>query len=87
MPIGEILDEYEALRAATAAVATRFRAVFDRHLWQPFVDAGQPADRVATLPADAATLATLAQSVVATELSDRFDAFVAGYVERAGLAE
>jgi len=83
VPVAEILDEYEALRAAVGEIADRFRAVFERHLWDPFVDRGMPTDEIPSLTADVGQLTELATSVVTTELHDRFAAFAAEYLAHA----
>lgn len=83
VPVSEILDEYQALGAAVAEIANRFRAVFERHLWEPFVERGMPADEIPALSADVGQLTELATSVVTTELHDRFAAFATEYLERA----
>jgi DNA-binding transcriptional MerR regulator len=83
VPVGEILDEYEALRDAVAAIAERFRVVFERHVWADFVDAGMPAERVPALTNDVEQLAALATAVLDVELRERFAALAASYVEQA----
>jgi DNA-binding transcriptional MerR regulator len=83
VPVAEILDEYEALQNAVAVIAGRLRGVFERHLWEPFVADGLPAERVSAITADVAQLTTLATTVVTIELQDRFAAFAAEYLEQA----
>lgn len=83
IPVTEILDEYEALQAAVAEVAERFRAVFERHLWDPFVARGMPTEEISELAADVGQLTELATSVVTTELHERFAAFASEYISRA----
>ena len=83
VPVSEILDEYEALRSAVGGIADRFRSVFERHLWEPFVDRGMPADEIPSLSSDVGQLTELATSVVKTELHDHFASFAAEYVARA----
>lgn len=83
VPVSEILDEYDALRSAVGGIADRFRAVFERHLWEPFVERGMPADEIPSLTSDVGQLTELATSVVTTELQDRFASFAADYVARA----
>jgi DNA-binding transcriptional MerR regulator len=72
IPVGEILDEYEALQGTVDAMVERFQAVFERHVWASFTDAGRPADRVPTLVADVEQLADVAVAVVGTALRLRF---------------
>ena len=83
VPVSEILDEYEALSLAVGEISDRFRAVFERHLWSPFVDRGMPTDEIPSLTADVSQLTELATSVVTTELHDRFATFAAEYLARA----
>jgi hypothetical protein len=83
VPVAEVLDEYQALRDAVAQIAERFRVVFERRVWAPFVDAGMPADRVPALTDDVEKLSVLASAVVDVELKERFAALAAEYVDRA----
>lgn len=83
VPVGDVLDEYEAMREAVAGIAERFRSVFEERLWAPFVDQGMPADLVPALTTDVGQLAELATSVVTTELHDRFAEFAADFMARA----
>lgn len=82
VPVGEILDEYEALQAAVAGIADRFRAVFERHVWSRFVADGMPPEGVPDVVDDVAQLSDLATAVVTVELHERFAAFAAEYLER-----
>lgn len=83
VPVTEILDEYDALRSAVEAIAERFRAVFERHIWQPFEADGMPPDQVPGLTNDVTQLTELATTVVVTELQERFAAFAADYLDSA----
>lgn len=44
VPTEAVIDTAAAIRAATDGLAERFVALFRDHVWQPFVDAGMPAD-------------------------------------------
>jgi len=44
VPLEAVLDAAAEIRAATDRLAERFVALFTDHVWQPFVDAGMPAD-------------------------------------------
>lgn len=68
IPIGEVIDEYERLQEATAAVANRFTGLFERHLWAPFVASGLPAGEVRQLTDVLQRLSTLAEAVVSVTL-------------------
>lgn len=87
VPLPEILDEYEALQAAVVEIADRFRAVFERHLWGPFVEKGMPSGEVSSLTADVGQLTEMATSIVTTELHARFASFASDYVARAANVE
>ncbi|MGH9266084.1 MAG: MerR family transcriptional regulator [Acidimicrobiales bacterium] len=47
IPLAAILDEYERLVADADVIATRFVALFEAHVWEPFVAAGLPPERLA----------------------------------------
>ena len=68
LPIDDVLDQYEVLREQTDVIAAQFTALFRRHLWQSFADAGLPAHRVGEITASLSTLGPLAQAVVDTTL-------------------
>jgi hypothetical protein len=70
IPVGEALDELQALQAAADSIAERFTAVFERNMWQPFVAAGLPASQVRPLTESLQRLSTLAESVVDAALRD-----------------
>ena len=40
IPVSDILDEHEALILSVNGIAERFRQVFQRHFWEPFVERG-----------------------------------------------
>jgi DNA-binding transcriptional MerR regulator len=83
IPVTEILDEYEALLTTVDAVAERFRAVFERNVWAPFVADGRQADAVPALVGDVEQLADVAVTVVGTALRARFAALAARYLAEA----
>lgn len=68
VPLDDVLDEYEHLRAVAGDLADRFASLFAQHLWQPFVDAGLPAAQVPALTAELARLGPLAEQIVTTTL-------------------
>lgn len=82
IPIPEILDEYEALQAMVGEIADRFKAVFERHLWEPFVQRGMLADEIPALTTNVSQLTELATSVVTAELHARFATFATDYLSR-----
>lgn len=46
IPLAATQDEFAALRADMERVAARFVELFERYVWQPFVEAGMPAERL-----------------------------------------
>jgi DNA-binding transcriptional MerR regulator len=70
IPAEVVLDEYERLTGTTGGIAGRFTALFEEHLWRPFVDAGMPPDDVPRLTAALEQLAPLAEAVVTLTLRD-----------------
>ena len=83
IPVSEILDEHEALTISVNGIAERFREVFQRHFWEPFVTKGMPAEEMPSLTAAVSQLTELATSVVTAELHERFAAFAEQYLARA----
>ena len=51
VPLAAVLDEYERLVVDADRIARRFVALFETNVWEPFVDAGMPAERVAEVTA------------------------------------
>lgn len=68
IPLEDVLDEAVRLEVDMTAVAERFAALFDRHLWRPFAEAGMPAERLPEVTAALGRLAPLADAVVSTTL-------------------
>ena len=64
-------------------IAERFSAVFQRHVWEPFVSKGVPAEEMSSLSAAVNQLTELATSVVTAEPHERFVAFAEEYLARA----
>ena len=83
IPVSEILDEHEALTISVNGIAERFREVFQRHFWEPFVSKGMPAEEMPFLTTAVSQLTELATSVVTAELHERFAAFAEQYLARA----
>jgi hypothetical protein len=46
IPLAATQDEFAALRADMERVAARFVELFERYVWQPFVAAGMPSERL-----------------------------------------
>jgi len=70
IPVKEMMDELEALQDMAGTIAGRFTAVFERHMWEPFVTAGLPADQVRPLTESLQRLSTLAEAVTDAVLRD-----------------
>ncbi len=51
VPLAAVLDEYERLVADADRIAGRFVALFESNVWEPFVAAGMPAERLAEVTA------------------------------------
>ena len=86
IPAGEVLDEYDHLRAATAAIADRFVDLFDRHVLEPVAAEGFAADGVAEVTATFERLRELASAIVdevlRAALAERASARLAEEAER-----
>lgn len=77
----EILDEYEALRGHAEEVADRFTDLFRRHVWEPFVADGLPAEGLARVTTSLEELGPLAERVVLMALRQALQAGVERFVE------
>ncbi len=64
VPLEATLQELAALRADLDRIAARLVGLFDRWVWQPFLDAGLPADRLADVTEHLRRLRPLAGVVV-----------------------
>jgi DNA-binding transcriptional MerR regulator len=89
VPPEVILDQYEALRGDAERIARRFTEVFRTHLWEPFVEAGMPAERITEMIAALEKLGPLAEGVVVMSLrhalQDLAERFVGAEAERLGV--
>ena len=83
IPVSEILDEHEAFMVSVNGIADRFREVFQRHFWEPFVRKGMPAEEMSSLTMAVTQLTELATSVVSAELHERLAAYAEQYLARA----
>lgn len=70
VPMGEMLDELEALREIELTIADRFIALFERDLWKPFVAEGLPADQVEPLADSLERITAVASKAVDAVLRD-----------------
>ena len=89
VPPDVILDQYEALRDDAARIAGRFTDVFRTHLWEPFVEAGMPAERITELVNALEELGSLAERVVVMALrhalQDLAESFIRAEADRLGV--
>lgn len=51
VPLAAVLDEYERVVADADRIAGRFVELFEANVWEPFVAAGMPPERLATVTA------------------------------------
>lgn len=72
VPVEVILDEYEQLTTSVDTITERFAAVFETHVWRPFVDRGASPDELPELTSTARQLADLATHTVVQLLRVRF---------------
>jgi len=70
IPVKEVMDELDVLQNMADSIAGRFTAVFERHMWAPFVAAGLPADQIRPLTDALQRLSVLAEDVVSAVLRD-----------------
>jgi DNA-binding transcriptional MerR regulator len=88
VPVGEVLDEYEHLRAVSDDLAGRFAGLFERNLWNPFVASGMPADELDPLTHALGQLGPLAEQVVLASLrraiADQAQQFLADQAKELG---
>ena len=73
VPLAVTQDEVAALRADLERIATRFVDLFDRYVWQPFAEAGMPAERLPEVTAALQRLRPLAGTVVNAVLAQAME--------------
>lgn len=81
VPSEVILDQYEALRDDAERISARFTAVFRTHMWEPFLGAGMPAERIASMVEALEQLGPLAEDVVVTSLRHSLQEFAEAFIE------
>ncbi len=69
VPLAAAQEELAALRADVERIAARFVELFERFVWQPFVDAGMPPDQLASVTEALARMRPLAASSVQASLA------------------
>jgi hypothetical protein len=73
VPLAAVLDMAEQIATHTAQIADAYVALFEAHIWQPWVDAGMPGDAFADLLGRLAQLRTLGVETVAAAMRDAID--------------
>lgn len=73
VPLAAALDELELLAEDADRVASRFVALFDQHVWEPFQAAGLPADALAEVTAALERMRPLAARAVADAIRTAMD--------------
>ncbi len=81
VPAEQVLDEYEHLLGVTHELAERFAGVFERNLWQPFVEAGMPPPQLIPLTDGLARLSPLAEAIVVATLRQALSAVAARFLD------
>lgn len=91
IPVSRALEEFQALRADTAAIARRFVDLFEQFVWSPFVQAGMPAGGLAELTRSLRHLRPLASEAISAAfgaaMEEAVNAAAAGHVLELGANE
>jgi len=69
-PLSEVLEEAATLQLEMTQVAERFAAMFERHVWRPFAEAGKPGDDLSRVTHVLEQLGPLADRVVRATLRE-----------------
>ncbi|MBW3615794.1 MAG: MerR family transcriptional regulator [Actinobacteria bacterium] len=69
VPLAAAQEELAALRADMERIAVRFVQLFERFVWQPFVDAGMPPEQLGTVTEALARMRPLAATSVQATLA------------------
>lgn len=77
VPLRATQDELAALRQDMARIAARFVQMFERWVWQPFVDEGMPSDRVPEITTALRRMRPVAAVAVGVTLAQAMDAATA----------
>jgi DNA-binding transcriptional MerR regulator len=82
IPLAAALDEYERLVADAARIARRFVELFEVNLWEPFVAAGLPAERLTELTDALQRVRPLASAAMEATLAHAMERAVAASAAR-----
>ena len=77
IPLAAAIDESEQLAADMGQVARRMVKLFERHVWEPFVAAGYPADRLADVTAALQQVRPVTATTVLSSLAKAMEEAVA----------
>jgi DNA-binding transcriptional MerR regulator len=82
IPLAAALDEYERVAGDAARIAERFVKLFEDHVWEPFVAAGLPPDRLAGVTDALQRVRPLAGATMAAALAQAMERAVAASAAR-----
>ena len=77
VPLAAALDEYERVAADAARIAERFVKLFEDHVWEPFVAAGLPPEKLAGVTEALQRVRPLAGETMAVALAKAMEKAVA----------
>ncbi len=82
IPLSAVLDEHVLLRFDMARIAERFVALFEHHVWEPFVVAGLPSERLPEITAALRRVRPAAAAAVKAVFGQAMEAAVAASTSR-----
>ncbi len=82
VPLAAVLDEHALLSFDMARIAERFVALFEHHVWEPFVMAGLPAERLPEVTDALLRVRPAAAAAVKAVLGQAMEAAVAASTSR-----
>lgn len=82
IPLAAALDEYERLTVDGARIAVRLVALFEDHVWEPFVAAGMPPEALPAVTGSLQRVRPLASAAVGAVLARAMERAVAASTER-----
>ena len=82
IPLSAVLDEHLLLTSDLERVAERFVRLFERHVWEPFVAAGLPAERLPEVTSALLRVRPAAMKSVSAVLARSMEAAVAASTVR-----
>jgi hypothetical protein len=82
IPLAATLDEYERLAADAARIAERFVELFEANVWEPYVQAGLPPERLAEVTAALQRARPMAGMAMESALAQAMERAVAASAAR-----